>query len=291
MFFHSSKGVIALDIDGTVTAHAHELDSKVIDALDIIAKQGWHLIFITGRPFQWGLHTLGLLPFSYAIAVQNGALLVEMPSRNILVRKSLTSAILPKLEELSREYQTPFIIYSGFENEDWCYYRFASPLSPEIAYGLKRAEYLGEKWQSIPAFSDLPISHFSSIKFFIDDDRAFIISRRIENEVGLHAPPNRDPYNPNFYVVQGTHSEATKGHALREFIQYMGITGPIIAAGDDYNDQSMLNIADIKIVMANAPSDLLKIADIVAPPATENGIIRGLQEAIVLANHLGGKNG
>jgi len=54
MFFQSAKGIIALDIDGTVTDKASELDSKVIDALERFYHQGWLYIFITGRPYFLG---------------------------------------------------------------------------------------------------------------------------------------------------------------------------------------------------------------------------------------------
>lgn len=285
MFFQL-KGIIALDIDGTVTAQTHELDSHVIDTLNRLSKEGWLIIFITGRPFQWGELTLRPLPFSYAIAVQNGALLLEMPSRKILIRKYLTQDLLPKIKEISQNYETDFVIYSGLENDDWCYYRPQSLPLPILSYGLQRAAFLGEKWQPLSTFSDLPVSRFTSIKFFVKDKQAFALSKAIEMELGLHAPPNRDPFNRDYFVIQATHAEATKGHILKEFIQTMGIKGPVIAAGDDHNDYSMLKVANIKIVMANAPPDLLSIADIVAPPATQKGIIQGLNEAIQRLNDI-----
>lgn len=286
MFFHPARGIIALDIDGTITAQAHELESKVVDALDRFAKEGWLLIFITGRPFQWGFMTLEPLPCPYALAVQNGALLLEMPSRKILIRKYLNQEILPKLEKMSQECETDFVVYSGLENEDWCYYRSAFLPAPWQTYGLQRAAFLGEKWQPLQTFSDLPVAQFSSVKFFAKDKSAFMISQRLEKELGLHAPPNRDPFNPDVFVIQATHPQATKGDVLKEFIQEMKVSGPIIAAGDDHNDRSMLQAAHVKIVMANAPPDILEMADIVAPPATQQGIIQGLSEAM---GHLKGK--
>jgi hydroxymethylpyrimidine pyrophosphatase-like HAD family hydrolase len=42
----------------------------------------------------------------------------------------------------------------------------------------------------------------------------------------------------------------------------------------------MLESANIKVVMATAPQDLLKMADIIAPAAQKFGIIQGLQQAI-----------
>lgn len=274
------QGIIALDIDGTVTADTHALDKEVSEAFQDLHRAGWKFIFITGRPFHWGYRTLQLLPFSFALAVQNGALLLEIPSQKILSRKYLTLDILPMAEEIGDYEETDFVIYSGFENDDWCFYRPGHLSSSILAYVRERTEALGEKWQPLETFSRLPIPYFSSIKFFAKQEQAVRISNRIENNLRLHAPPNRDPYNPEYFVVQATHPEATKGDVLQQFMLITGASGPIIAAGDDYNDRSMLELAHVKVVMANAPAEILKMADVVAPPAYQRGIINGLFEAV-----------
>ena len=60
----------------------------------------------------------------------------------------------------------------------------------------------------------------------------------------------------------------------------MSNEGIVIAAGDDYNDITMLKSADITVVMSTAPTEILALADIVAPPAVEMGIIEGLGKAV-----------
>lgn len=274
------KGIIALDIDGTVTSTTHGLDQEVIHSLHKLHQDGWRFIFITGRPFRWGSQTLESLPFSFAFAVQNGALLLEMPDKKILSRKPLAKELLPAMEEIGRAFQTDFVVYGGYENEDVCFYR-PHFLPPSIlAYVNERKTSLGETWQALQTFSHFPVDFFSSVKFFATEEQAFSISSHIENRLGLHAPPNRDPFNRHFFVIQVTHPQATKGDILKEFIELTGISAPIIAAGDDYNDRSMLNIAHVKVVMGNAPADLLRIADVIAPPASRQGIIQGLSDAI-----------
>lgn len=287
MVFRRMKGIIALDIDGTVTAEAHSIEQSVIDLLSHLETEGWKLIFITGRPFQWGFHSLQALTFPYALAVQNGALLLEMPEKKILTRKYLKKDILPIMEDICEQQKTDFIIYSGFENEDWCYYRPTHLPHLILSYVLERTAYLKEKWQPLQSFSQLPIASFSSIKCFAQPEQAFILSQQIEKELKLHAPPNRDPFDPDYFVIQATHAEASKGQILKEYIQLTRASGPVIAAGDDYNDLSMLQVADTRIVMANAPSDILELADIIAPPADEQGIIPALLEAIQYSS---GKN-
>jgi dihydroneopterin aldolase len=286
MFFRPMKGIIALDIDGTLTASTHALDQGVINILNDLDRQGWKFIFLTGRPFQWSFATLEPLTFSYALAVQNGALLLEMPLKKILRCKYLPKTILPTIEAICQDLKTDFVVYSGLENDDQCYYRPDHFPPSLLTYVCQRSAFLGEKFVPLQTFSDLPVTFFPSIKFFASQEQAFLISQNIERRLGLHAPPNRDPYNPDYFVIQATHVAANKGDVLREFVQLIDASGPIIAAGDDYNDRTMLELADVKIVMANAPEDLLKLADIIALPAKQQGIIQGLTNAVKLAKPL-----
>lgn len=288
MFFHSVKGIIALDIDGTLTAEAHALDPQVIELLNALFNEHWAFIFITGRPFQWGFNTLKSLSFPHALAVQNGALLLEMPSKSVLSRKYLSMEILPPLEKICKQQETDFVIYSGLENQECCYYRPSQLPSDVLTYVLERSAYLGEKWLPLQSFLQLPVTDFCSIKCFSNEQQAHALSRIIESELGLHAPPIQDPYNSNYFITLGTHAQATKGEVLSQFVSLTGSTGPIIAAGNDYNDLTMLKMADYKIVMADAPEELLIIADVIAPPATEVGIIQGLKEAIHHSIHRNG---
>jgi HAD superfamily hydrolase (TIGR01484 family) len=280
MIIPQPSGILALDIDGTLTAETYSIPLPVQQLLHAWYTHGWKVIFITGRPFQWSHLTLQTLPFPYALAVQNGASLLEMPAQSLIASRLLDQTILHPLQAICRQAQTGFAVYGGYQVDDWCYY-ILSDFSQELrSYIQRRNEKLGEKWHALESWDQLPITHFASTKCFAKEALALELSQTIEKSLHLHAPPNRDPFDRNYFVVQATHPQATKGAVLRDFKQSLWIEGlKVVAAGDDYNDQSLLEEADIKIVMANAPPELLKIATIVAPPASAMGLLQGLKEA------------
>lgn len=285
MFFHTSRGVIALDIDGTITAETHSVHPDVVKYFTSLQKQGWIFIFLTGRTFNRGYKTLEAFSFPYFLAVQNGATILEMPSRQIIDQKYLISEILPDMDRLCAEEKTDYILYTGFDHQDLCYFRPKRMTPHLLAYVQQRSVAVHENWKEVDSFEGIGVSAFASLKCFMEDqERALRLSQKIEKHLGLHAPLNRDPYNPNYSIVQATHPTATKGEALRYFVQLKTCLGPIIAAGDDHNDITMLQEADIKVVMQNAPSIVLELADVVAPPATQNGILVGLEEALKKVN-------
>ena len=74
--------------------------------------------------------------------------------------------------------------------------------------------------------------------------------------------------------------DVDKGKAVLEIMDQDILPCPIISAGDDNNDESLLQIADIKIAMPTSPKCLLDQATIIAPPVEEKGIIDALKIAV-----------
>lgn len=274
------KGTIALDIDGTITVEHHTMPKEVAEYLASLVREGWRLIFITGRTFAWGHSVLQSLPIDFYFAVQNGAIILEMPSKKIISKKYLNQSILPKMDAICQNEPSDYVIYAGYERKDQCYYR-PDRFSKELLHYLKkRIERLEESWQAVESFDHLPISDFPSVKCFGLKESAKRLAHSIEEKLSLHVPLIRDPFNENYFVAQATHPLVSKGQALLDLIAYTGDKGCMIAAGDDNNDQSMLEIADVKIVMETAPQSLLEMADVIAPSAKNLGIIKGLEKAI-----------
>ena len=274
------KGVIALDIDGTLTTGHGQVPCEVVERLASYADEGWAIVLITGRPAH-GLKLLDGLPFPLHVAPQNGAYLIALPTKQVVHKRCLQSDILPVLEEICISEPSDFVVYSGFDHHDRVYYRPAQFSTTLQAFIKDRCRAFGEQWIEIDAFDALPVQEFSSVKSFGDHQLAQRIAERVEAQLGLHIPVIRDPYDSNYCVIQGTHPEVNKGNALRDFVAHLKAEGlPTIAAGDDYNDLPLLREAQLSIAMGSAPSELKEIADTIAPTAEDLGILVGLSDAM-----------
>lgn len=276
----NANGLIALDIDGTITADMQDIPQKVVQYLSDLFHQGWAFVFITGRTFDFGYHVLKALPFDYYYAVQNGAILLSMPSRKILAKKYLDKSIIPSMEKICEGEPTDFVIYAGLEKNNQCFYRKSHFSEKLLNYLEARRKAFNEEWENIHSFDALPIQEFPSIKCFGEFLQAQHVADRIEKILDLHVPVIKDPFCNEYYVVQATHPQVSKGQVLKDLIRLMDYRGQIIAAGDDLNDLSMFEEAHIKVAMENAPLELKLRADLIAPPASLDGIIEGLKKAI-----------
>lgn len=274
-------GVIALDIDGTLTWGYQLISPKVAACLNELVLQGWQLVFITGRTYKGSYPLLKSLSFPYYLAVQNGASILQLPEGKIIAKKYLDRSIFEKMEIICQHAPTDFAIYGGIEHRDECYYRPKQYSSTLLNYLQARIEAYKEVWHPLESYDQMPLEEFASIKCFGNYTSALQLTQRIEAELGLHVPLIRDPFNQEYYVVQATHPKINKGQALKDVIAaFGGLCGPIIVAGDDFNDLPMLDVADVKIVMNTAPQELLQIAHVIAPSAEIEGIIVGLEAAI-----------
>lgn len=274
------KGLIALDIDGTVITRGEAIPEAVINYLRSLALNNWTFVFITGRTFQWAFPLLETLKMPYYFSVQNGAITLEMPKKKIINRRYLQRDILSIMEEICENEPSDFIIYSGCENLDRCYYRPKHFSKKLLDYVHARTAAFKETWIDVPSFETLALDQFASVKSFGNYESAGRMVEKIESRLGLHVPLIKDPFDASYYVAQATHPLVSKGQALKDLAAFISHKGPIIVAGDDNNDRSMLAVADIKVVMATAPEDMLENADVIAPAATDMGIIDGLQRAL-----------
>ncbi len=278
------RGLLALDIDGTLTAVKEHLPQAVSDYLAHLYHEGWALVFITGRTFHWSMHLLHGLSFPYALAIHNGALLLECGEKKIWYRSSLSVADVRHIEEILVRHHLSATVYAGLDNDEAIYYVPTQLTKEQLEYMQKRRAAIHEKWIAIASMNELPDCQFLAVRCAVETKEAAAIAAAITQELGFPCPRMVDSYDNSRSVIQVTQKGVTKGSVIQHALQALqlpkGVRLPVIACGDDHNDIAMLEVADIKVAMATAPEELLKIADIIAPSAAECGIITGLQLAI-----------
>ncbi|MCB1148867.1 MAG: HAD family phosphatase, partial [Chlamydiia bacterium] len=251
---------------------------EVADYLKSLSGQGWEILFITGRTLARTRRMLGAFKFTYHIAVQNGAQIFEMPSEKRIVKRFLPEGALPEIVALTLDDPMGVVLYAGDIQKDICYYCPADFSEELMDYVLRRAETFGEEWKAVDDILRFESADFPALKLI----GPYPELERVCRKSRLDIPVIRDPFGKGMFVAQGTAPGTNKGSALENFQRWLDGHQKTIVAGDDRNDLPMLAKADVKVVMATAPREVLLVADIVAPPAAELGIIEGLEKAIGL---------
>jgi Cof subfamily protein (haloacid dehalogenase superfamily) len=273
-------GWIALDIDGTITDESHHAPPQVVQFLHSLEKMGWELVFITGRSYSFGYRVVKEFDFPFYLAIQNGADILYMPHKELVARHYLDNRVFPILEAAYRSEKEDFIVYSGYERGDFCYYR-PEKFSPTLIDYLHKIMALSpEPWRSVHHFDFEEKMSFPLVKCFGPKEAMQRVNALLQTFSEISATMIRDPLSEGIYLILVTARQATKGHALQIVREVIGDGGPVIAAGDDLNDISMLQKADVKIVMSSAPPEMHSMATILATHSHEHGIIDALTKAI-----------
>ncbi len=272
------KGWIALDIDGTITNDKYNIPTQVIKFLRDTHGQGWKIAFATGRAFSFAKLALKKIDFPFVIFPQNGSIALEMPSEEILFRRYMNGSVVEDLETVYSGEKSDFLIYSGYEKGDFCYFRPKRFSEEDLLYLNDVQKREQKSWEAVDEFPqkmEIPL-----IKCFGRLDFMRKIGRKLLRKGNFQLALIRDPFHSSNHILLVTEARASKGEALNEMISRQGRGELVIAAGDDENDISLLSIADVKIAMPQAPESVRAMADFIAPPVDELGIIQALKIAI-----------
>lgn len=273
------KGILAFDIDGTLTDERHLIPEKVCRTLLEKHQEGWDVCLLTGRTLSFASYSLGGLHFPYLLAIQNGADILKMPEKEPLSQAYVTSELLYFLDKLSSGLKEDFFIYSGYVLGDFCYYR-PDHFTENFRHYIKELEKLSEKnWRPISQWEEIEQQSFPLIKAFGTEEELNLVLANLQKKFSCSSCIIKDPISGIYHMAMITHKLATKGKALLRMTKLLQNNGLIIAAGDDRNDISMLEEATIKIIMETAPQSMHPLADILAPPSKDCGIISALAQA------------
>lgn len=274
------KGIVALDIDGTLTTFRDHLPDEVNAFLNQVIEEEWIVLFITGRTFSFAEPMIAGLKGTFYMAVQNGAALYSLPSKVQLAKHYLSRSCIPALDPFFEGRSFGLLIESGREAEDRCYYCPDAFSAEEKAYLQLRRKMSKEAWIPLAGFSELPLTEFAVGKFFAKREEAEELSTLLEQQHPVRSIVIRDPFREGYCLAHINAKGASKGAILSQFHTQYAPHMPILAAGDDWNDKEMLERSTYKIVMQNAPQEMHSLADYLAPPAKEQGIIPALREGM-----------
>lgn len=273
-------GWIALDMDGTITLDKYSVPEPVVTYLRQRVNDGWKIAIATGRPFKLAQMALKTFDFPYIILPQNGTAALQMPSKIELFRRYIPVTHLAEIDAAFEGTPGDYIVFNGYDHGDQLYWRPNRMDEEQTFYVENIAKSHGEIPIAVVSFQGLKESSIPIVKCFGTLTDMTRVTNNLKNNEHFNLTLIRDPYAEDYYILLITDRSASKGQSLLAAIDILGWKGTIIAAGDDENDKSLLEVADIKIAMAHAPEHLHNVADFIAPPTHEFGIIQALELAL-----------
>jgi len=275
------KGIFASDIDNTLTDRRHLIPDVVEDYLSNLHKNGWEIVFLTGRTYSFAKMSIGKFTIPYHLGVQNGAEVFTIPHKKPLKKEFVSKEVLPVLEKILDGKESHFLAYSGMERGDFCYYA-PSRFSEEMLDYLELLMPIAENpWIPYESLDEIEQKSFPVIKCIGSRKELTEVRKEREKSFPLNITIIEDSVDPKHSILLINAKGVSKGDTLDKIIHENGWEGVyVIGAGDDENDISLLERADFGISMGSKCPKLVEIADLIGKSSFENGIIPALDIAL-----------
>ena len=271
------KGIIALDLDGTLLNSNKELTEGNLRALYRAHEAGFAIVPTTGRFYGGMPRFIRDLPFlRYAITI-NGAAVADILTGEVIYRAEIPLARALAIYEMM---DNEAVIYDCYQGND----AFMSASHKEridemvtnahyrqLVHSLRKPvpdlkEYLRKKGEDV-----------QKVQMFMPD---LALRKRLMKELAeiFEDLIVTSAVTVNVEINDG---RAHKGAALLALADYLGLRREdTYAFGDGLNDLTMLRDAGVGFAMANAEPEAKAVADRVTLSCDEDGVAYGIDEIL-----------
>lgn len=259
--------LLALDVDGTLARPDGTISLRTVNVIKELQRSGAVLCIASGRPplgIRPVAELLGMDEFGGYIIGYNGGVLMDYSTGKVLYTASLPDETLPVVVECGRRPGHTMLTYVG---DEICTENASDPF---VQVSHRRN---GMLVREVTDFMDLPRP---LPKCIITGDPCEMPS--LQREVSARLYGIADAYLSEAYFLEVVRRGIDKADALSRLLDHLGFTHHnLIAAGDGHNDMGMIRLASLGIAMANAHPDVRQVADVIAPPAAEDGLAQVLE--------------
>lgn len=282
------KGILALDIDGTLTGAGGEIGERTRQAVHDAGESGWLVTIATGRSWAGTKPVADQLNLRLPIVSYNGALVRDSTTAEILhyipLSHEIVGSVVPALVEFGLQ---PMVIEDIREGER----TFSGP--PEFdgehtGYWLNYIqEHFGTTVERL-AYDDLAmVGHAVRIVIYDAVERL----RGVEKIGAGRESEFRTHINEIFLGetdwVQFMHPSSTKAYALDWLARQYGLTlADVVAVGDGFNDVEMLAEAGFGVAMGNASEQVQAEAEITIGHHLDEGLAAFIEERLLHVEHV-----
>lgn len=269
------RGIIALDLDGTLLDSNKRLTTKNLYALENAAEEGWEIVPATGRLYSGMPDFIRELPFLNYVIAANGAQVIDLKRRRIVYEAELQYKKAVKLMEYLDNFDVIYDCYvagKAYRNES---HKARIDQVVQDRHTRQLLHDLREPVADLKAFIEEQQEDVQKVQFFAKDDilrlkLVELIKQQFANVAVSSALDQNVEINDEL---------GNKGDALRALANYLEVEREnTIAIGDGHNDLSMIYTAGLGIAMSNAAQRVKDDAKWVTLSNDMDGVAAAIEE-------------
>ncbi len=265
--------LLALDLDGTLTNSKKQITPHTLETL-IRAQQekGLKIILASGRP-TYGVaplaNALQLDKFGGFILAYNGGEIINWRTHEIMYKNLLDHDVLPYLYECAKKNDFAIVTY---ENE------YVLTEKPDDEYVLKEALLNVMKIKKVDNFLEA-VRHPIAKCLIVGEPTRLAI---LEKEMQEHLKDRMGVFRSEPYFLELVPKGIDKARSLSVLLEELELKREeLMAAGDGFNDLSMVRFAGMGVAMANAQDVVKENADFITLSNDEDGVAYAVEKFIL----------
>ncbi len=258
---------VFLDMDGTLLRKDHTISDVTKKAIQDLLNKGIIIVPISARPLHGILPiTQNVFPESIPVVSLNGGYILQ--NKEIICQTGIAASEAALIHHELKRYDVAVMYYCQME---WYATVDRAEVKKEqritkVKIKIQPFEHSMNEWHAVKSGPN---------KILIAGDKELIID--IEKRLlDLHEGKfNIYKSQPRYLEIMNL--KASKARAVQFLAARYGIQqNQIIAIGDNYNDQGMIEYAGMGVAMGNAPDEIKAAANYVTDTNNNDGVAKAL---------------
>ncbi|MDM5196395.1 Cof-type HAD-IIB family hydrolase [Bacillus hominis] len=263
--------MIVLDLDDTLLRDDHTISPRTKEALMTAQERGVKVVLASGRP-TFGMRNvakeLRLEEYGSFILSFNGAKIINCKTNEEIFSSTLSPEIVHNLFEISKTEGVWIHTYIGDDI-------ITEENNP---YTEIEGDITGMPIVVVDDFKAAVTEPVVKVLMNKEAERLVEVEKKLQKQLeGQLSVMRSKPF-----FLEFTEHGVTKGTSLNQLIQKLGIKREeVIAMGDSYNDQAMIEFAGLGVAMGNAPDDIKEIANYVTDTNMNDGVAKVVEKFVL----------
>lgn len=255
--------LLVLDIDGTLTNSQKQITEFTKKTLHELQKNGVKIALASGRP------TFGIVPVAKELKLEkyggfiisfNGGRIEECKTGKVIYEKVMPLHMVRKLNRLSKENKVSILTYQD---------KYLITEAPDDIYIQKESMINQMRIKKVDSFVDYVNFPVTKCLMVGEGDYLAKVEQKVKNAIGGEL----NIYRSEPFFLEIMPQQIDKAVSLMKLADYLNITKQeMVACGDGFNDQTMIEYAGFGVAMQNAQGVVKKAADYIAPSNDSDGV-------------------
>jgi hypothetical protein len=279
----SPKGILALDIDGTLTGPKGAIGERTRQAVHAAGESGWLVTIATGRSWSGTKPVAEQLALRLPLISYNGALIRDSVTAEILhyipLPPEIVGEVVPAL--VARGLQ-PMVIEDIREGER-VFTGEAARDGEQTARWIEHLQtVLGTSVERLPYDRLASVGHAVRIVVYDEVERLRGIEAIAEGRAAEFRLLINEDFAGGTDWGQFLHPSSTKAAAIEWLARQYGLTmADVVAVGDGINDLEMLAEAGFGVAMGNASERVRAEAEITIGHHMDEGLAAFIEDHLI----------